>query len=190
MMDRCVGYEANLDTTAKGLPCMPTSVVYGHTASRGLDLNRWTFGLDTGCVSCIRVPRTNRSLIIHCSGLWSYVDGTGFGPPSPPYLLVTTRRGRCRGYLCTHSCGRNPGSTLPVTKTQDQVRGRWSSHQGFHRGGRLFGLESHITLHLHLLFGQNPSFSVASRRCSAFVFHLALSRLFILIRAMVSCPPS
>lgn len=64
MMDRCVGYKANLDTMAKGLPCMPSTVVYGHTASRGLDVNRWTFGLDTGCVSSIRVPGKSRSLII------------------------------------------------------------------------------------------------------------------------------
>lgn len=58
MMDRCVGYEADLDAMAKGLPCMPASVVYGHTASRDLDINRWSFGLDTGCVGPIRVPRT------------------------------------------------------------------------------------------------------------------------------------
>ncbi|KZV90864.1 Metallo-dependent phosphatase [Exidia glandulosa HHB12029] len=32
------------------LPCHPASVVYGHAASRGLDLKRWTKGLDTGCV--------------------------------------------------------------------------------------------------------------------------------------------
>jgi len=51
-MDRCAGYRADLDAdaTAKGLPCMPTSVIYGHAAARGLDINRWTFGLDTGCV--------------------------------------------------------------------------------------------------------------------------------------------
>jgi len=57
MMDRCVGFNANLDVMAKGLPCMPASVVYGHVASRGLDVNRWSFGLDTGCVSRIRVPQ-------------------------------------------------------------------------------------------------------------------------------------
>ncbi|EJD49597.1 Metallo-dependent phosphatase [Auricularia subglabra TFB-10046 SS5] len=32
------------------LPCHPASVVYGHAASRGLDIKRWTKGLDTGCV--------------------------------------------------------------------------------------------------------------------------------------------
>jgi len=37
-------------TREKTLPCYPASVVYGHSASRGLDVGRWTFGLDTGCV--------------------------------------------------------------------------------------------------------------------------------------------
>ncbi|KAF8635179.1 hypothetical protein AX15_000511 [Amanita polypyramis BW_CC] len=32
------------------LPCLPMSVVYGHAAARGLDIKRWSFGLDTGCV--------------------------------------------------------------------------------------------------------------------------------------------
>ena len=135
MMDRCVGYGANLDTMAKGLPCMPSTVVYGHTASRGLDINRWTFGLDTGCVSCIRVPRTRRSLIIRCSGLRSDVDGTRVRPPSSSYLLVTTRGGQHRRYPCTHFRRRKPGSTLPIIKAQDQVWGQRTSHQGFHRGG-------------------------------------------------------
>ena len=60
MMDRCVGYGSDLvdDATAKGLPCMPASIVYGHSAARGLDINRWSFGLDTGCVSCIRTLQT------------------------------------------------------------------------------------------------------------------------------------
>lgn len=34
----------------KELPCHPFSVIYGHCASRGLDIDRWTFGLDSGCV--------------------------------------------------------------------------------------------------------------------------------------------
>ena len=60
MMDRCVGFGADFvsDTMAKGLPCMPVSIVYGHAAARGLDINRWSFGLDTGCVSCVHVPQT------------------------------------------------------------------------------------------------------------------------------------
>ncbi|EKM78774.1 hypothetical protein AGABI1DRAFT_114368 [Agaricus bisporus var. burnettii JB137-S8] len=35
----------------KELPCHPFSVIYGHCASRGLDIDRWTFGLDSGCVA-------------------------------------------------------------------------------------------------------------------------------------------
>lgn len=33
------------------LPCMPMTVVYGHAATRGRDIKRWTMGLDSGCVS-------------------------------------------------------------------------------------------------------------------------------------------
>ncbi|KAJ7035100.1 Metallo-dependent phosphatase-like protein [Mycena alexandri] len=33
------------------LPCYPATVVYGHAASRGLDVKRWSVGLDSGCVS-------------------------------------------------------------------------------------------------------------------------------------------
>lgn len=32
------------------LPCLPMTTIYGHTASRGLDVKRWTVGLDSGCV--------------------------------------------------------------------------------------------------------------------------------------------
>ncbi|EJD07132.1 Metallo-dependent phosphatase [Fomitiporia mediterranea MF3/22] len=34
----------------KPLPCHPSTVIYGHAASRGLDIKRWSKGLDTGCV--------------------------------------------------------------------------------------------------------------------------------------------
>ncbi|KAG8796362.1 hypothetical protein FRC16_009728 [Serendipita sp. 398] len=34
----------------KKLPCNPSTVIYGHAAGRGLDLKRWTLGLDSGCV--------------------------------------------------------------------------------------------------------------------------------------------
>jgi hypothetical protein len=33
------------------LPCVPTTVLYGHAAGWGLDLKPWSKGLDTGCVS-------------------------------------------------------------------------------------------------------------------------------------------
>lgn len=32
------------------LPCYPSTVVYGHAATRGLDVKRWSMGLDTGCL--------------------------------------------------------------------------------------------------------------------------------------------
>ncbi|KAJ3574186.1 hypothetical protein NP233_g1946 [Leucocoprinus birnbaumii] len=32
------------------LPCHPSTVIYGHTAARGLDIGRFSVGLDTGCV--------------------------------------------------------------------------------------------------------------------------------------------
>jgi len=38
------------DGMRKLLPCYPSNVIYGHAASRGLDINRFSFGLDTGCV--------------------------------------------------------------------------------------------------------------------------------------------
>ena len=64
MMSRCVGFERSALRQKGSLPCLPSTVVYGHTASRGLDVHRWTMGLDTGCVccastslvSCLRIP--------------------------------------------------------------------------------------------------------------------------------------
>lgn len=59
-MDRCAGFNRDgfslnrdlEEATKHGeLPCYPISVIYGHTASKGLDIHRWTFGLDSGCVS-------------------------------------------------------------------------------------------------------------------------------------------
>ena len=37
------------------LPCVPTTVLYGHAAGWGLDLKPWSKGLDTGCVSTLLV---------------------------------------------------------------------------------------------------------------------------------------
>lgn len=56
-MERCQGYHraygevVDLNADAFKLPCLPINVVYGHAAARGLDIKRWSFGLDTGCVS-------------------------------------------------------------------------------------------------------------------------------------------
>ncbi|KAG8967152.1 hypothetical protein FRB90_010904 [Tulasnella sp. 427] len=54
----CKGFESELAEEdesedlkrKKYLPCYPTTVVYGHAAKRGLDIKRWTKGIDTGCV--------------------------------------------------------------------------------------------------------------------------------------------
>lgn len=46
-MGMCRGFDTTLKRT---LPCLPATVIYGHAASRGLDVNRWSFGLDSGCV--------------------------------------------------------------------------------------------------------------------------------------------
>ncbi|KAF9533823.1 Metallo-dependent phosphatase-like protein [Crepidotus variabilis] len=73
-MKSCVGFSSSLDgpvsetsdiegdspsseftIQARGqkptykLPCYPSTVIYGHTASKGRDINRWSFGLDAGC---------------------------------------------------------------------------------------------------------------------------------------------
>lgn len=67
-MSRCDGFEdlsssaaednvsstRDLDAVKKkpkySLSCHPSTVVYGHAASRGLDIKRWSMGLDTGCL--------------------------------------------------------------------------------------------------------------------------------------------
>lgn len=67
VMDMCGGIDADLSSLIsesqyplsaadqedlkKSLPCFPSMIVYGHIASRGLDVRRWSVGLDTGCVS-------------------------------------------------------------------------------------------------------------------------------------------
>ncbi|KAK1226577.1 hypothetical protein PQX77_010460 [Marasmius sp. AFHP31] len=50
-MYRCKGFSEPVSKRKKNsLPCQPATVIYGHAASRGLDINRWTLGLDSGCV--------------------------------------------------------------------------------------------------------------------------------------------
>ncbi|KAF8896345.1 Metallo-dependent phosphatase-like protein [Infundibulicybe gibba] len=44
-MSHCKGFD--LDREYK---CHPATIIYGHSASRGLDIKRWSLGLDTGCV--------------------------------------------------------------------------------------------------------------------------------------------
>lgn len=53
-MNACKGYGIEVAKRPKSggyeLPCHPATVVYGHAASRGLDIKRWSMGLDTGCL--------------------------------------------------------------------------------------------------------------------------------------------
>ncbi|KAF9267792.1 Metallo-dependent phosphatase [Marasmius fiardii PR-910] len=50
-MSRCKGFSTKVSKHRKtSLPCQPATVIYGHAASRGLDIKRWTLGLDSGCV--------------------------------------------------------------------------------------------------------------------------------------------
>ncbi|KAI0051404.1 hypothetical protein FA95DRAFT_1554486, partial [Auriscalpium vulgare] len=46
MMSECRGLDYVGDD---GFPCEPTTIVFGHAAARGLDVKRWTVGLDSGC---------------------------------------------------------------------------------------------------------------------------------------------
>lgn len=44
------GAEALRKKKKRKLPCMPITTVYAHTAAYGLDMRRWSVGLDSGCV--------------------------------------------------------------------------------------------------------------------------------------------
>lgn len=92
-MDSCVGYNLELphDTvdrdvkifaskkhSKQDLPCYPSTVIYGHAARRGLDLKRWSIGLDSGCVSTFpSLPKASPqySLLI---GLWKKIICIGY----------------------------------------------------------------------------------------------------------------
>jgi len=196
MMDRCVGFTehtSDVDATAKGLPCMPTSVVYGHAAARGLDINRWTFGLDTGCVSHLLVPQTRRwPLTFPCTGLRSEINGIGVGASSQPRFLDTTRGGRRGGDCCIRSRRRGPGSIRSVTGEKAQVWRRWKPHQGFPRRRGLFRINPHPSHHINTLVDHTSPRASCHRY--AFLFHFAPSRSFIPIhsttphdRHIISC---
>ncbi|CCM04223.1 uncharacterized protein FIBRA_06390 [Fibroporia radiculosa] len=52
---RCGGFDTwseseDADSDVLSLPCEPATVVYGHAATRGLDIKRWSMGVDTGCL--------------------------------------------------------------------------------------------------------------------------------------------
>ena len=62
VISHCAGIEQGGPGEESPLPCYPSTVVYGHTASRGLDVYRWTVGIDTGCVCCTPFIPLSRSL--------------------------------------------------------------------------------------------------------------------------------
>ncbi|TFY55393.1 hypothetical protein EVJ58_g8279 [Rhodofomes roseus] len=52
------------------LPCEPVTVVYGHAATRSLDIKRWSMGIDTGCIygrrlTSLVLQRPNGSMAMH-----------------------------------------------------------------------------------------------------------------------------
>ncbi|OAX34332.1 Metallo-dependent phosphatase [Rhizopogon vinicolor AM-OR11-026] len=60
IMGRCSGFHSETELASvprltgnqenlAQLPCYPSTVVYGHAAVRGLDVKRWSIGLDSGC---------------------------------------------------------------------------------------------------------------------------------------------
>ena len=100
-MSRCAGFEPPAQVVGGSLTCHPSTVVYGHTASRGLDIHRWTVGLDTGCVRCSSIPFfvSNRP----CPDLRSqaYSAHTGL-------LHCTVTPGKCFSWRHRGACPQSP----------------------------------------------------------------------------------
>ncbi|TFK81257.1 hypothetical protein K466DRAFT_578637 [Polyporus arcularius HHB13444] len=62
---------------AHPLPCYPSTVVYGHAASRDLDVRRWTVGLDTGCLYGRRLTSLVLSRVRHSHEKYAPSPTTG-----------------------------------------------------------------------------------------------------------------
>ncbi|KAL0954484.1 hypothetical protein HGRIS_003452 [Hohenbuehelia grisea] len=74
-MSLCDGFDGELEHAGHGkgkknakihLPCYPATVIYGHAAGRGLDIKRWSLGLDSGCVCPLSfvLPSTSDLLLL------------------------------------------------------------------------------------------------------------------------------
>lgn len=103
------------------LPCVPTTVLYGHAAGWGLDLKPWSKGLDTGCVSTY----SNRSL---CStsdaptGVRTPIDSTctrNTFRPHGRYRFASECRSRCGGRR--HCYGYRSGRQRYASKVQGEA---------------------------------------------------------------------
>ncbi|KAH8100759.1 hypothetical protein BXZ70DRAFT_126159 [Cristinia sonorae] len=62
---RAAATEDEEEAEERSFPCEPSTVVYGHAASRGLDIKRYSMGLDSGCLygqdlSALVISRSSR----------------------------------------------------------------------------------------------------------------------------------
>jgi hypothetical protein len=72
---KCRGFGIDYLDKKEGLPCYPITVVYGHAASRGVDLKRYSKGLDSGCVR----GRQLSAIVLSQKGEADLVDGEDVG---------------------------------------------------------------------------------------------------------------
>ncbi|KAF8806977.1 Metallo-dependent phosphatase [Phlegmacium glaucopus] len=119
-MDSCVGYDTELvDDAVNGddkeisgskqaLPCYPSTVVYGHAAARGLDLKRWTIGLDSGCahgrkLSALVIGGTEdkpRRNVDDYAAIENHGDNSSAMKQSPSFPFSDHARARIRTVKC------------------------------------------------------------------------------------------
>jgi len=89
-MNRCAGFHYSREVNGQApkpikLPCLPATVLFGHAAKRGLDVKRWSMGLDSGCAHGKRltalvlgpqshVPSLNQADDVHTDSVIPYGD--------------------------------------------------------------------------------------------------------------------
>jgi hypothetical protein len=87
-MGHCAGFDKKAwkeNMRGKSLPCRPSTVVYGHAASRGLDIKRWSFGTDSGCVYGRRLSALVLGSSSHLTSSEGNVDEENQALVSIPY---------------------------------------------------------------------------------------------------------
>ena len=106
------------------LPCVPTTVLYGHAAGWGLDLKPWSKGLDTGCVSTYS-HFSLYSMTDRLIGIRTPVDSTCARTAFRPHgrhRFASERGPRCGGrHHCHGYCGRRQ-------RYADKVQGEACQH--------------------------------------------------------------